>query len=218
LRPTPPALPCAAAVIDWPALLAISRLTELSDESDQRWTVSRLPDLFSGGTHGAEPLQTAPAAVGGNGDALPPAPFETGVVSFASVFSANFAVSLQLPGGFVAPWVPAAAVGVALVGVLAAVALFVFLLERRLRYNLLVSMLPARVVRRMGSLSGAACADPSAGAAAKAAGANLGAGAGTAAGAAATNAAGSFAERHEHVTVLFTGEGTVPLDERAPPF
>lgn len=183
-------------------------MTELSDSHDQLWTVSRLPDRFRGGTYGAEPLQTAPAAVGGNSAALPPAPFEAGVVATAPVYSAWFAVSLQLPGGFVAPWVPAAAVGVALVGVLSALALFVFLLERRLRYNLLVSMLPARVVRRMGSVSGTACADPSAGAAAKAAGANLGEGAGAAAGAAAANAAGSFAERHEHVTVLFTGEAS----------
>ena len=180
--------------------------------------MSRLPDHFPNGTHGAELLQTAPAAVGGNGAALPPAPFEAGVVAFASASSARFAVSLQLPGGFVAPWVPAASVGVALLGVLSAAALFAFLLERRLRYSLLVSMLPARVVRKMGSLSGAACADPSAGVAAAKASAAAGAAAGSGAGAsartglaggAAASAAGSFAERHEHVTVLFTGEWAV---------
>ena len=146
-------------------------------------------------------------------------------MSAADVFTARFALSLQLPNGFMPEWVSAAAIGVAIVSVLAASALFTFLLERRLRYNLLVSMLPARVVRHMGSLSGAACAEPGAGAGAAAAAVNAsaktggkvsavgggaggivsaGAGASAAASAAPTGAAGSFAERFEHVTVLFT--------------
>ncbi len=187
-----------------------------------------MADVFEGGTGGAALLRTLPAAVAGNGKALPAEPFKTGVVSGAGVYSARFVVSLQLPGGFEALWVPAAAVGVAVVGLLSAAALFTFLLERRLRHNLLVSMLPARVVRHMGSLSGAACSDPSAGASfggAPSGGATVGTegaivaaggggggsgesggsgGSGGNGGGGGGGAAGSFAERFEHVTVLFT--------------
>lgn len=77
-----------SAVISWPQLLDLARVTELGDEFGQSWTVSRLPDEFDGGTGGAEPLLAAAFAAAGNGAALPSAPFATGVVAEVGVFSA----------------------------------------------------------------------------------------------------------------------------------
>jgi class 3 adenylate cyclase len=173
----------ATILLSWSKLLALSRVSTLGDQQSQLWSVSRLPDVFEGGTGGATPINVAQVSLTNNGVALPAAPFDAGVVSVATVFSAAFAISLQLPGGWRPAWEVPAVVVVVLVSILAAGALFVHLVERRLRYNLLFSMLPARVVDRLGSQGGGAHGKP---------------------GEASNGAAVAFAERFDHVTMLFT--------------
>ena len=163
----------ATILLSWQQLLDMSHVSTLGDQQQQSWSVSRLPDIFAGSTHGATPINVAEVALTNNAGKLPATPFSSGVVSVATIYSSNFAISLQLPGGwqpsFVVPGVAASVV----LSVAAALALFLHLVERRLRFDLLFSMLPTRVVQRLASTS-------------------------------AASDALAFAERFDHVTVLFT--------------
>jgi class 3 adenylate cyclase len=171
----------ATVLLSWQRLLALSRISALGDQRAQHWSVSRLPDSFPGGTGGATPINVAVVATTNDGNgALPATPFAAGVVAVARVRSAAFAISLQLSGGWQPSWVTPVIVVVVVLGLVVAGAFFVHLVERRLRFDLLFSMLPARVVKRLGSAPAAASAG-------------------------ASNArALAFAERFDHVTVIFT--------------
>ena len=139
-------------IVIWSQLLDLAKVTALGGSNGQpyQWSVSRSSEASLGvapfaWVYTSSNTGALPAAPGGAKDAL---------FASATVFSSQWGFTLQKPGGWRPVWERGVIAGVVLMSALIALSLYLLALERRRHLQLLFSMLPARMVRRMRGASG----------------------------------------------------------------
>jgi hypothetical protein len=145
----------ATVIVIWKQLLEMSKVSDLGGANGMpyQWSVSRSNEASLG---------IAPFTwvyISGNTGPLPAAFSDDAVFATSSVFSSVWGFTLQKPGGWRPAWEGGVIAGVVLLSVILTVFAFLLLLERSLHLELLYSMLPRRMVKKIQSNDGGGFAE-----------------------------------------------------------